>query len=126
MKRVVFASILMLTVIFFNSFCLYTVEKTNDEVYKKIETITFLFEGGDIKETALECEKFADYWHKKSRILCLIVRHEPLDRMSSSVACLCSYARYSDYSELSAELGRCRSVMDEITDAERPLLRNIF
>ena len=126
MKRVIFAFILMLTVIFFNSFCLYTVEKTNDEVYEKLDSITLSTESGKLEKTALECENFADYWNKKSRILCLIVRHDPLDRMSSSVACLCSYARYSDLSELSAELGRCRSIMDEITDAERPLLRNIF
>ena len=126
MKRVILAAVLLGLVVGFNIYCLDSVTKTKDEVYKNIEDISASLSANDLEKAASECEEFAEYWLSESRSICRVVRHELIDRMTASVSRLSALAEYGELGELSAELDQCRTVMGEIWDSERPFLGNIF
>lgn len=126
MKRIVFAFVLMFLLIGFNFFCFYTVSKIGAEASEKLDYIYRTLESGDMEETAEECENFTDYWLSKQHILSLIVRHNLLEQTTSSVARFVPLARFGEEGELASEINRCRILIEEIWDSERPLLRNIL
>ncbi len=126
MKRIIFAFALMFFLIGFNLFCFYTVLKISAEATEKLDRIYEILESENAFKTAEECEKFTDYWLSKQHILSLIVRHNLLEQTTSSVACFVPLAKFGETGKLASEINRCRVLIEEILDSERPLLRNIF
>lgn len=124
MKRVVFAAVLMAAVIGLNIFCIHLVTDIKDEANEKLD---FLYDSVEnSKETAGLCEDFTEYWIEKSHILCRIVRHDLIDQITIAVARFAPLAEYGEIGELSAEILRCKILLEEIWDSEMPFLRNIF
>lgn len=91
-----------------------------------LDVISVYAESEKTLETAAECEKFAEAWLNEHHILCRIVRHEPLEHVTATAVGLAPLSRYGEKGELSAEILRCRIMIEEIWDSERPLFRNIF
>lgn len=126
MKRVVFAAVLLFFLIGFNIFCLETVTSIKDDMTSRLDFLQYTLENGTAEETALECEKFTEYWLEEHHILCRIVRHELLDRTTEAVSHFVPLAEYGEYGELSAKINSCRFLIEEIWDSELPAPRNIF
>ncbi|MBQ3531101.1 MAG: DUF4363 family protein [Oscillospiraceae bacterium] len=126
MKRIVFASALLVFLIIFNCFCLDTITKIKNEATLKLDELYMLTANEDFEKTALECEKFTEYWLSEHHILSLIVRHDLLDQTTFSVSRFVPLAKFEEKGELASEISRCKILLDEIWDCERPLFRNIF
>ncbi|MBQ2898289.1 MAG: DUF4363 family protein [Oscillospiraceae bacterium] len=126
MKRVVFASVLMLILLAFNVFCLFTIGKIKNEATEKLDFLYKVAASGNGGKIAEECEKFTGYWLSEHHVLCLIVRHDLLDQVTIAVSRFVPLAEYGETGELSAEILRSKILIEEIWDSERPLLRNIF
>ncbi len=126
MKRVVFASVLMLILLAFNVFCLFTIGKIKTEATEKLDFLYEVAASGNSGKIAEECEKFTGYWLSEHHVLCLIVRHDLLDQVTIAVSRFVPLAEYGETGELSAEILRSKILIEEIWDSERPLLRNIF
>jgi len=126
MKRVVFASVLMLILLAFNVFCLFTIGRIKNEATEKLDSLYEVAASGNSEKIAEECEKFTGYWLSEHHVLCLIVRHDLLDQVTIAVSRFVPLAEYGETGELSAEILRSKILIEEIWDSERPLLRNIF
>ncbi len=126
MKRVVFAVILLFTLIGFNFFCLFSVAKIKNEATEKLDFIYSSLSEENSEKTALECEKFTDYWLSKHHVLCLIVRHDLIDQITISVSSFVTLANFGENSELASEISECKILFEEILDSEIPYLRNIL
>ena len=126
MKRVIFAFALLFTVVVFNLFCVKIIRDIKTEFGEKLDRIEACVIEETSEKTAQECQNFTEFWLEKEEVLCRIVRHEPLEEITVAAARLCPLAEFEEYGELSAEILRCRILMDEIYEAERPLFRNIF
>ena len=127
MKRFVFASVLLLLVLGFNIYCLCAVKTAKNDVIMRLDEISSVIEKGDSSDRIAEkAEVFMDYWKETQDSLSRIIRHDLLDRITSSSAAFYDLATYGETGELSAEISRCKVLMEEIWDSERPLLRNIF
>lgn len=126
MKRVVFAAVLIVVLLSFNTFCLFTIGKIKNEATGKLDELyehAFSENSGKI---AAECKEFTEYWLSEHHTLCLIVRHDLLDQVTISVSRFVPLAKFGENGELSAEILRSKILIEEIWDSERPLLRNIF
>ena len=126
MKRVVFASVLMLILLAFNVFCLFTIGRIKNEATEKLDSLYEVAASGNSGKIAEECEKFTGDWLSEHHVLCLIVRHDLLDQVTIAVSRFVPLAEYGETGELSAEILRSKILIEEIWDSERPLLRNIF
>ena len=126
MKRVVFAAVLIVVLISFNTFCLFTIGKIKNEATIKLEELYEHAFSENAEKIAEECEKFTEYWLSEHHTLCLIVRHDLLDQVTVSVSRFVPLAKFGETGELSAEILRSKILIEEIWDSERPLLRNIF
>lgn len=126
MKRVVFAVVLLIFLIGFNSFCLSAVSDINERVSDKLDSLQKTIENESNEQILTECEDFTEYWLSEHHILCMIVRHELLDQTTISVSRFVPLAKYDEKGELASEINRCKLLMEEIWDSERPVPRNIF
>ena len=126
MKRVVFAVILLFALIGFNFFCLFSVAEIKKEATGKLDSIYSTLLKNNSAKTALECEKFTDYWLSKHHVLCLIVRHDLIDQITISVSSFVPLAKFGENSELASEISECKILLEEILDSEIPYLRNIL
>ena len=125
MKRVVFAAALLAAVIAFNCFCIKTVSDIKNDVTEKLDAL-YISAGKNPEESASLCEEFTGYWIEKSHTLCRIVRHDLVDQVTIAVARFAPLAEYGETGELSAEILRCKILLEEIHGSEMPHLRNIF
>ena len=126
MKRFVFALILLTAVICFNIFCLETTKKIQIETTEKLDELYITLISGNYQKTALECEKFTEYWLLKQHVMSRIIRHDLLDRITVSVSGFVPLFEFGETGELASEISRCKILIEEIYDSERPLLRNIL
>lgn len=126
MKRVVFAAVLIVVLLGFNAFCLFTIGRIKNESTEKLDKLYEHVASGSNEKIAEECESFTKYWLSEHHVLCLIVRHDLLDQVTISVSRFVPLAKYGEKGELSAEILRSKILIEEIWDTERPLLRNIF
>ena len=126
MKRVVFAAVLIVVLLSFNTFCLFTIGKIKNEATIKLEELYEHAFSENAEKIAEECEKFTEYWLSEHHTLCLIVRHDLLDQVTVSVSRFVPLAKFGETGELSTEILRSKILIEEIWDSERPLLRNIF
>ena len=126
MKRVVFAASLLLALICFNFFCLFSVSNIKEKTTEKLDGIHAALLTGDADKTALECEKFTKFWLSEHHILCLIVRHDLIDQITLSVSSFVSLAKFENFGDLASEIAECKLLIEEIWDSEIPYLRNIL
>lgn len=114
----------MAAVIILNLFCIHVVTDIRNDVTERLDS---LYEAAENpKEAAAACGEFTDYWIEKSHILCRIVRHDLIDQITIAVARFAPLAEHGEAGELSAEILRCKILLEEIWDSEIPFLRNIF
>ena len=126
MKRFGFALTLFIFLIFFNFFCLFVIKNITAEAIEKLDSIYENLDDQNIEEIAEECEKFDEFWSKKHTVLSLVVRHDFLDQTTVSVSKFIPFITFGEYGELASEISLCKSIIEQIWDSEKPLLRNIF
>lgn len=126
MKRIIFAAALLVLLIGFNVFCLVFLSETKEKAVEKLDFIYESIENRDYEITAYQCGYFTEYWLSSQHILSLMVRHDLLDQVSSSVAKFVPLSEFEEWGLLASETAKCRIFIEEIWDSERPLLRNIF
>lgn len=126
MKRIVFAAVLLAAVIVFNFFCLFTIAKIRNESVQKLDLLYSYVRYDDREKTAFECEKFTEYWFSEHRILSQMVRHDFLDQITVAVSGFVPLAEFDETAELASEINRCKILIEEMWDSERPILRNIL
>ena len=126
MKRVIFAAVLLLALIGFNFFCLFSVAEIKGEATAKLDRLYSSILENDSSKTASECEKFTDYWLSEHHVLCLMVRHDLIDQITISVSSFVPLAKFGEKSELACEITVCKILFEEILDSEIPYLRNIL
>ena len=85
-----------------------------------------LYTEGTTEKTAEKSDEFIEFWKTKQDSLSRIIRHDLLDKITSSSSAFKELSVFGESGELSAEIARCRAAIEEIWDSERPLLRNIF
>lgn len=126
MKRFIFAAGLLVLVLGFNSYCLFSVTEIKNEVFSKLDELyTFALTETDIR-TSEKADEFTEYWIETQHILCRMVRHDLLDETTVAVSRLSPLAKFGEKGEFCAEINRCRILIEEIWDSELPLPRNIF
>ncbi|MBQ7874871.1 MAG: DUF4363 family protein [Oscillospiraceae bacterium] len=125
MKRVIFAAALLAAVILLNILCIHIVADIKNDITEKLDTLYEAASEGP-EEAAALCGEFTEYWIEKSHILCRIVRHDLIDQITIAVARFAPLAEYGEIGELSAEILRCKILLEEIWDSEMPFFRNIF
>lgn len=126
MKRMWIAIGLMAALIAANCLCLFTLTDLKNDFCQRFDELYELSAEGDNEKTAEAARELTELWMEKLHILCRIVRHTQLDYVTLGVARLESLALYGENGELAAEIDRCKILLDDIWDSERPLIRNIF
>ncbi len=126
MKRIIFAVVLLVFLIIFNTTCFFTISSIKTESIEKLDSIYENIANGNYEKTAYECRSFNEYWLSGHHVLNLIVRHDLLDQTSASVAKLVPLSEFGEWGILASEVLRCKVTIEEIWDSERPLLRNIL
>ena len=126
MKRVVFAAALMLILIAFNFFCLFTIGRIKNEATEKLDDLYKNIDSGNNERIAEECENFTEFWLSKHHVLCLLVRHDLIDQITISVAGFVPLATFGEKGELASEIFECKTLLEEIFDSEIPYLRNVL
>ena len=126
MKRMWIAIGLVAAVIATCCYCLFTLSKLKDEFLLELDRLYSLNAAGDNEKTAEAAKELTDLWLQKLHIFCRIVRHTQLDHVTLAIARFESLARYGENGELAAEIDRCKILLDDIWDSERPLIRNIL
>ena len=126
MKRVIFAASLLLALICFNFFCLFSVMKIEDKITGRLDKIHSSLMEGDPAKTAEECENFTEFWLSEHHVLCLIVRHDLIDQITISVSSFVPLAKFENFGELASEIAECKILIEEIRDSEIPYIRNIL
>lgn len=117
----------MVTVIVFNCLSLNAVYESKNRVIMRLDELSeTLLEYGTDEKTVKKAAEFEKFWTDEHRLLCRLVRHELLDRITVSAAMLPSLAFSGESGALLAEISSCKVLMEEIYDSERPLFRNIF
>jgi hypothetical protein len=125
MARVALAAALLVVMIGMSGWGLHTLEKNTDILLSEMEDLSVLAEEGDNKKTAEAAAILIADWIKRHQTLCRIVRHTQLDQVTLAVARLEKLAEHGDIGELTAEIDRCRILLEDIYDSELPLPRNI-
>lgn len=126
MKRMWIAVGLVAAITVTSCICLFTLMNLKDDFCREFDELYALNAAGDSKATAEAAKKLTDLWVDKSRVLCRIVRHAQLDNVTLAVARLEPLAIYGERGEFAAEISRCKILLEDICDSEKPLLRNIF
>lgn len=126
MKRMWIALFLIVVVLVTSTVCLFLLTKIQQEMDFQLAALYELSLVADVTETAKAAQELTSLWHQRLMVLCRIVRHTQLDQVTLAVARLEPLALYGEEGELAAEILRCRILLEEIRDAELPLLRNIF
>lgn len=126
MKRMWIALFLIVVVLVTSTVCLFLLTKIQQEMDFQLAALYELSLVADVTETAKAAQELTSLWHQRLIVLCRIVRHTQLDQVTLAVARLEPLALYGEEGELAAEILRCRILLEEIRDAELPLLRNIF
>ncbi len=120
------ALFLIVVVLVTSTVCLFLLTKIQQEMDFQLAALYELSLVADVTETAKAAQELTSLWHQRLMVLCRIVRHTQLDQVTLAVARLEPLALYGEEGELAAEILRCRILLEEIRDAELPLLRNIF
>lgn len=125
MGRVALAALLLAVMVGMSGWGLHTLEINTDILLSEMEDLSVLAEEGDDKKTAEAAAILSADWIERHHTLCRIVRHTQLDQITLAVARLEKLAKHGEIGELTAEIDRCRILLDDIYDSELPLLRNI-
>lgn len=126
MKRMWIAIGLIGAVIIVSIVCLLSLSTIQKELDEKLEALSDLGTVVSPEETAKAANELSSLWHKRLAVLCRIVRHTQLDQVTMAIARLEPLALYGEEGEFAAEILRCRILLEEIVDSEKPLIRNIF
>lgn len=120
------ALFLISVVLLTSTICLFLLTKIQQDMDSRLAALYNLSLTADPDETAKAARKITSLWHQRLMVLGRIVRRDPLDQITLSIAGLEPLALYGAEGELASEILRCRILLEEIRDAELPLLRNIF
>ena len=92
----IFAAVLIVILLGFNTFCLFTIGKIKNEATEKLGELYehARFESAD--KISAECEEFTEYWLSEHHTLCLIVRHDLLDQVTISVSRFVPLAKFGE------------------------------
>ena len=126
MKRMWIAIGLIGAVIILSTVCLLSLSTAQKELDGELEKLSVLSTAASSEETARAAGELGSLWHKRLSVLCRIVRHTQLDQVTMAIARLEPLALYGEKGEFAAEILRCRILLEEIVDSEKPLIRNIF
>ena len=126
MKRMWIAIILIAVVLAVSTVCLLSLSTIQRELDEELAMLSDLSTLSSPEETAKAAKELSSLWRKRLNTLCRIVRHTQLDQVTMAIARLEPLALYGEKGEFAAEILRCRILLEEIVDSERPLIRNIF
>lgn len=126
MKRMWIAVILIAAVLAVSTVCLLSLSTIQRELDAELAMLSDLSTVSSPEETAKAAKELSSLWRKRLNTLCRIVRHTQLDQVTMAIARLEPLALYGEKGEFAAEILRCRILLEEIVDSERPLIRNIF
>ena len=126
MKRMWIAIGLIGAVIIVSTVCLLSLSTIQRELDEELAKLSDLSTVSSPEETAKAAGELSSLWRKRLNTLCRIVRHTQLDQVTMAIARLEPLALYGEKGEFAAEILRCRILLEEIVDSERPLIRNIF
>ena len=71
-------------------------------------------------------EKLEQDWEKGEKWIAMLVDHEELDLIMTTVAALKEYKKYREVPELMAEISTLEKLIEHIPHKEAPILENIF
>ena len=126
MKRMWIALFLIAVVLLTSTVCLFLLTNIQQEMDRRLAALYELSLTASTDETASIAQEITALWQQRLIVLGRIVRRDPLDQVTLSIASLEPLALYGEEGELAAEILRCRILLEEIRNAELPLLRNIF
>ena len=126
MKRMWIAVILIAAVLAVSTVCLLSLSTIQRELDEELAMLSDLSTVSSPEETAKAAKELSSVWRKRLNTLCRIVRHTQLDQVTMAIARLEPLALYGEKGEFAAEILRCRILLEEIVDSEKPLIRNIF
>jgi hypothetical protein len=126
MKRSVIALVLMAAAVGACIMSIMVLTDIKNNFMEEFSLLEEIAESGDKEKAANESKRIAERWIEEHHVLCRIVRHTQLDQVTLAVARFEFLARYGETAELTAEINRCRILLEDIWDSELPLIRNIM
>lgn len=126
MKRIVICSVLLILAILLSLYTHLRVERVSEELNTRIDAMFEALPREDSPELLAQSEAFIKFWNEEEDVLVHIIRHSYIDIITTSVMRLPSFAKYGNFSEMSAELAVIRRQMEHIRSSEMLSFDNLL
>lgn len=126
MKKLIFAVILSLILIFGCVLVIFTVRRTSENVLLQLEEIENCGRENRLHAAAENAEKALKYWESKTDLLEILLRHDEVDKIGQDLSAIRSYAQTEDYDDFMALCASVRMELLHIQKSELPKPENIL
>ena len=103
-----------------------SIEKTSEKIVAQIGDLEEKIEAEDWDGVDEGVKKLEADWEKDAKWISMLVDHDEIDLIMTTVAALKEYEKYRDLPELMAEISTLERLIEHIPHKEAPILENIF
>ena len=126
MKRVIVAVLLLCGIVVACLLSLWMQNAVLDEFMARTREMEALFDDGHIALATEAAARFAEDYRKQTRIFALFLPHSMLTEVEKSVVSLPAILTHGEHKDFTAEVRRCRMLLEKMHDLEIPTLQNVF
>lgn len=126
MKRVIIASVLLLSAVSVSVWSNIVFEKNMKEFSEMLDNLIVYSEKSDDKTLGKETRKVVDAWYGSSAFLHSLVAHEGMDELEKSITSLPLLIEHSDREEFRNECIRAVNQIENLIDSERLNIGNVL